>query len=335
MTSLHRQRLGLCRTLVGSPYARSSVASPPGHLYVFVGPLPSPITRRSDSSPAFRLLFFLWHQIDHLPNSVAGFPTLAHAASILDISDSLSFCFCFFCFLRFDNGYLWVVSFIPIIPRCFRLFLIILSRLIVGFHSIRCFTHLVRFLGLLSRSSDYSDCLCFFGLLGLLASVLLVRFPYPLDSPFVALRRMRHPFLVGVQCLCINSRPLVRNKTGSCPFPSFLLVLSPFSRCSRSGPGLSSCGNQYLHKTPGKSVTGYTELMGSLCEKKGTEKSQVFPWLAPGVFPGTLGPTSGAGCPAPASLMGPASIDGALAAPRDADAATVGNLNSHLPIALP
>ena len=89
------------------------------------------------------------------------------------------------------------------------------------------------------------------------------------------------------------------------------------------------------HKTPGKSVTGYTELMVSLCEKKGTEKSQVFPWLAPGVFPGTLGPPPGAGCPAPASLMGPASIDGALAAPRDADAATVGNLNSHLPIALP
>ena len=98
---------------------------------------------------------------------------------------------------------------------------------------------------------------------------------------------------------------------------------------------LPSCGNQHLHKTPGKSVTGYTELMGSLCEKKGTEKSQVFPWLAPGAFPGTLGPPLGAGCLAPASLMGPASIDGALAAPRDADAATVGNLNSHPPITLP
>ena len=170
------------------------------------------IIRRSDSSPAFRLFVFPWHQLDRLPNPAAGFPTLAHAAPILNISDSLSCSFCFFYFLRFVNGCLWVVSFIPTFPRCFRLFLISLSCLIVGLHSIHCFAHLVHFLGLLSRSSDYSDCLCFFGLLGLPTSVLLVQFPYLLDSPFVALRRTRHPFLVGVQCLCINSRPLVREQ---------------------------------------------------------------------------------------------------------------------------
>ena len=66
--------------------------------------------------------------------------------------------FCFFCSFHFVNGCLWVVSFIPTFPCCFCLFLISLSCPIVGFHSTHCLAHLVCFLVLLSRSSDYLDC---------------------------------------------------------------------------------------------------------------------------------------------------------------------------------
>ena len=103
-TALHHQRLGLFWTLVGSHYVRSPVVPSPGHLYVFIRLLSSLIIRRLDSSPAFRLFVFLWHQFDRLPNSVAGFPTLAHAVPSLDISDSLSFSLCFFCSFHFANG---------------------------------------------------------------------------------------------------------------------------------------------------------------------------------------------------------------------------------------
>ena len=90
-----------------------------------------------------------------------------------------------------------------------------------------------------------------------------------------------------------------------------------------------------LHKPAGKSVTGDTELMGSLGEKKVTENSLKTLWLGLQGFPCTLGDSLGAGWATLASPKRYASIDGASSVGRDADAAIVGTCTFHRSITLP
>ena len=54
-------------------------------------------------------------------------------------------------------------------------------------------------------------------------------------------------------------------------------------------------------KPLGKVSPGTLSSWEACVKKKGTKKSQVVPWLTPWAFPGTLGPSLGAGGPPQAS----------------------------------
>ena len=75
--------------------------------------------------------------------------------------------------------------------------------------------------------------------------------------------------------------------------------------------------------------------MGSICEKERNQKLPGSHSAGSRVLPRYFGSFPRAGCPPPAFLMRPASIDGAVDALRDAGAATVRNIPSHPPITLP